>query len=116
KAGRMHASGAGRQEIVSCKIKEIQVAAQKGRELLLKLDSGGSFASVAGLRSRQIALNARIVDTTNADSAGGWRELLAGAGVRTASVSGGGVFRDAAADETIRAVFFAGEIRAWQVV
>lgn len=93
------------------------MAAQKGRELLLKLDSGGgNFAGVAGLRSRQIALNARIVDATNADSAGGWRELLAGAGVRTASISGSGVFRDAAADETIRAVFFAGEIRAWQVV
>lgn len=109
----MHTPTPGAQDIGSCKNKEIQVTAQKGRELLVKLDSGdGNFTGVAGLRSRQIALNARIVDATNADSAGGWRELLAGAGVRTASISGSGVFRDAVADETIRAVFFAGEIRA----
>ena len=93
------------------------MAAQKGKDLLLKVDpGGGGFVSVAGLRSRQIALNARAVDVTNAESAGGWRELLAGAGVRTASVSGSGVFRDAAADETVRGLFFAGDIRAWQVV
>lgn len=93
------------------------MTAQKGRDLLLKVDQGGgAFAAVAGLRARQITLNARAVDVTNADSADGWRELLAGAGVRSASVSGSGVFRDAAADETVRAIFFAGEIRDWQVV
>lgn len=93
------------------------MAAQKGRDLLLKVDQGGdSFVAVAGLRSRQMTLNARAVDITNADSAEGWRELLAGAGIRSASLSGSGVFRDAAADETVRAIFFAGEIRAWQVI
>lgn len=93
------------------------MAAQRGRDLLLKIDQGGgSFAAVAGLRARQITLNARTVDVTNADSADGWRELLAGAGVRSAALSGSGVFRDAAADEAVRAAFFAGEIRAWQVI
>lgn len=93
------------------------MTAQKGRDLLLKVDQGGgTFVAVAGLRSRQVTLNARAVDVTNADSADGWRELLAGAGVRSAALSGSGVFRDAAADETVRAIFFAGEIRAWQVV
>lgn len=94
------------------------MAAQKGKDLLLKIDGsgGGTFATVAGLRSRRIALNAQTVDVTNADSAGRWRELLEGAGVRRASISGTGIFKDAVADETVRSVFFDGLIGDWQVV
>lgn len=92
------------------------MAAQKGKDLLLKLDDGGTFVAVAGLRSRRIAFNAETVDITHAESAGRWRELLAGAGVRRASITGAGVFKDAASDATIRAIFFDGEIRAWQIV
>ncbi len=66
------------------------MGAQKGKDLLLKLDSDGmgTFATVAGMRSRRIAFNAEAVDITNADSAGRWRELLEGAGVRRAGISG----------------------------
>lgn len=65
------------------------MAAQKGKDLLLKLgDGAGGFVTVAGMRSRQLAFNAETVDVTNADSAGRWRELLAGAGVRRAALSG----------------------------
>jgi TP901-1 family phage major tail protein len=94
------------------------MAAQQGKDLLLKVDGTGSggFATVAGLRSRTLAFNAATVDITHAESAGRWRELLAGAGVKSARISGAGVFKDAASDETIRALFFAGTIRAWQVV
>ena len=35
--------------------------------------------TVAGLRSRRIAFNTEAVDITDAESAGRWRELLAGA-------------------------------------
>jgi len=94
------------------------MTAQKGKDLLLKIDATGSedFVTVAGLRSRQIAFNAESVDVTNADSAGRWRELLEGAGVRRASLSGAGIFKDASADESVRQVFFDGAIRNWQVV
>lgn len=93
------------------------MAVQKGKDLLLKLDDGtGAFVTVAGLRTRQLAFNAETVDVTHAESAGRWRELLAGAGVRRASVSGAGVFRDEASDMTVRQVFFDGLIRAWQIV
>ena len=94
------------------------MAAQKGKDLLLKIDATGSggFVTVAGLRSRQIAFNAESVDVTDADSAGRWRELLEGAGVRRAGVSGAGIFRDASTDATIRQVFFDGTIRDWQVI
>jgi TP901-1 family phage major tail protein len=94
------------------------MAAQSGRNMLLKLDQtgSGSFLSVAGLRTRSLAFNAASVDTTDQESAGRWRELLAGGGVKRASVSGSGVFKDASSDAQIRALFFAGTIRSWQLI
>lgn len=94
------------------------MAAQKGKDLLLKVDTtgAGAFATVAGLRSRTFAVNAESVDITHSESAGQWRELLAGAGARSARVSGSGVFKDAASDATVRDYVFNGTIRNWQVV
>lgn len=94
------------------------MGAQKGKDLLLKLDftQTGVFETVAGIRSQRLAFNAEAVDVTNADSAGRWRELLTGAGVRRAAVSGAGVFKDAAADASVRELFFDGGVRTWQVV
>ncbi|OCW55769.1 phage major tail protein, TP901-1 family [Hoeflea olei] len=91
------------------------MTAQKGKDLLVKIDDGGNFVTIAGLRARRLAFNAEAVDITDAESAGRWRELLAGAGMQRASLSGGGLFKDQASDALTRAVFFAGEIRAWQV-
>jgi TP901-1 family phage major tail protein len=94
------------------------MAVQRGRDLLIKMDMSGAglFETIAGLRASRLSFNAETVDVTSLNSPGGWRELLAGAGVKAASVSGSGVFRDAATDERARAVFFAGEIPQFQVV
>jgi len=94
------------------------MAAQKGKDLLLKVDSdgAGTFTTVAGLRSRTIAFNAEAVDITHAESAGQWRELLAGAGARSSRITGAGIFNDAASDATMREYVFNGTIRDWQVV
>lgn len=92
------------------------MAAQAGKDLLLKLDAGAGFVTVAGLRATRISFNAATVDVTSSESADRWRELLSGGGVRAASISGSGVFKDAAADEQIRAAFFAGTVLSWQVV
>lgn len=93
------------------------MVAQKGKDMLLKLDpDGNGYQSVAGLRARQIAMNAATVDITDSESVGRWRELLAGAGVRRASISGSGIFKDAASDELVRAAFFEGRIVNWQIV
>ncbi|KFI33124.1 tail protein [Haematobacter missouriensis] len=92
------------------------MAAQNGRDLLIKINVAGAYQTLAGLRATRIAFNAETVDVTSLESSGGWRELLAGAGVRSASVSGSGVFRDTAADERARALFFSGEIPRIQVV
>ncbi len=91
------------------------MVAQKGKDLLLKIDNAGSFVTVAGLRSKRIAFNSETVDITDQDSAGRWRELLAGAGVQRAAVSGSGIFKDAASDALMRQRFFAGEIAEWQL-
>ena len=91
--------------------------AQKGKDLLVKIDDGaGGFVTVAGLRTRQVAFNAESVDVTHAESAGRWRELLAGAGVRRAGITGSGVFKDEASDARMRQIFFDGDIRAYQIV
>jgi TP901-1 family phage major tail protein len=89
---------------------------QKGKDLLLKMHDGAAFATVAGLRSKTLAFNAQSVDVTHAESAGRWRELLAGAGVRRASVAGAGIFKDAASDALVRQAFFDGEVKSCQVV
>lgn len=94
------------------------MATQKGKDLLLKVDGGGigTFTTVAGLRSRSIAFNTETVDVTHSESAGHWRELLEGAGVRSARVTGAGIFKDAESDEIVRGLFFSGSIRPWQIV
>ena len=94
------------------------MTAQRGKDLLLKVDTDGlgAFATVAGLRARSLAFNTRTIDVTNAESVGEWRELLAGAGVKSAGISGSGIFRDAASDAVIRSYFFDGLVRDWQIV
>lgn len=93
------------------------MAGQRGRDILLKIDEGaGAFITVAGIRASRIELSAGMVDATGMDSPEAWRELIAGAGTKTARISGQGVFRDAASDARMRAVFFAGEVPRWQLV
>ncbi|MFW8593262.1 phage major tail protein, TP901-1 family [Cribrihabitans neustonicus] len=94
------------------------MTAQNGKDLLVKVDMNGAglFETVAGLRATRISFNAESVDVTSLESQGGWRELLAGAGVRSANISGSGVFRDEATDERARQLFFDGVTPAFQVV
>ena len=91
---------------------------QAGSDLLVKVDmtSGGTFETIAGLRATRVSFNAEAVDVTALDSEGGWRELLAGAGVRSAAISGSGVFRDEGTDERARQLFFDGLTPDYQVV
>ena len=94
------------------------MSVQQGRDLLIKLDmtGAGQFETVAGLRATRLSFNAETVDATSMESAGRWRQLLSGAGVRSASISGSGVFRDTATDAKVRQVFFEAAIPAFQVI
>lgn len=94
------------------------MAVQNGKDLLLKVDltGDGTFETVAGLRATRISFNAETIDVTSLESVGGWRELLGGAGVKSAAISGSGVFRDANTDERARQIFFDGEVPDFQVI
>jgi TP901-1 family phage major tail protein len=93
------------------------MTAQKGKDLLVKItDGAGGYNTVAGLRTRRLAFNAEIVDITDSESANQWRELLAGAGVKRATVSGQGLFTDATTDAAMRQSFFDGTIVDYQIV
>ena len=94
------------------------MAAQNGKDLLLKIDmtGAGQFETVAGLRATRISFNAESVDVTSLESQGGWRELLSGAGVKSAMIAGSGVFKDAMTDERARQIFFDGETPEFQVI
>ena len=81
------------------------MAAERGSAFLLKVGDGGSpvtYATVAGLRTTQLSISGEMVAITSKDS-GGWRELLTGAGVRSVSVSGAGVFTGSAAEARLQA-------------
>ena len=74
--------------------------AEKGSAFLLKVGDGAAtpvYSTVAGLRTTQMSVNGDAVVITNKGS-GAWRELLSGAGVRSVSVSGAGVFTGSLAD------------------
>ena len=94
------------------------MAAQSGKDLLVKMDltGDGQFETVAGLRATRISFNTETVDVTTLESQGGWRELLGGSGVKTAGISGSGVFRDEDTDERARQMFFDGEVGDYQVI
>ena len=86
--------------------------AEKGSAFLLKVGDGGApvaYTTVAGLRTTQLSVNGELVNVTSKDS-GGWRELLSGAGTRSVSVSGAGIFTGSAAEARIKASALAGTI------
>ena len=83
---------------------------EKGSAFLLKVGDGAGtpvYATVAGLRTTQLSINGETVVITNKAS-GGWRELLSGAGTRSVSVSGSGVFTGSAAEVRLKGNALAG--------
>ncbi|KQM96668.1 phage tail tube protein [Sphingomonas sp. Leaf25] len=88
------------------------MAVEKGSAFLLKVGNGAVpvvYTTVAGMRTTQLSINGEAVAVTSKDS-GGWRDLLAGAGVRSVSVSAAGVFTGAAAEVRIRGSALVGRI------
>jgi len=93
------------------------MAAQNGRDMLVKIkNSAGEFVTLAGLRSKAFRLNAQAVDITHSDSVDGWKELLPGAGVKTAEISGAGVFRDAESDALAQTAFFEQAVEIYRFI
>ena len=94
------------------------MAAEKGSGFLVKIGDGGApeaFTTIGGMRSTSLTVNSAPVDITNKQS-GGWRELLAGAGVRRLSVAGTGVFTDSAAETDLQAKALAASLDNYEIV
>jgi len=93
------------------------MSAKLGRDMLVKIKNDqGVFITLAGLRTKGMQLNARTVDITHSESAEAWRELLPGAGVKTAEISGAGVFSDSASDALARTAFFEQSAKNFQFI
>lgn len=93
------------------------MAAEKGSAFLLKVGDGAvtpTYATVAGLRTTQLSINGEAVVITSKDS-GGWRELLSGAGVRSVSVAGAGIFTGSAAETRLKGNALAGLIDDYEL-
>ncbi|MGJ8561091.1 MAG: phage major tail protein, TP901-1 family [Litorimonas sp.] len=91
------------------------MSVKRGRDMLLKIEDDGTFITVAGLRTKSIKLNSQTVDVTD-QASNGWAELLPEAGIRSVSVTGSGVFRDAVSDARVRAAFFAQDVVNAQMI
>ncbi len=93
------------------------MTAEKGSAFLLKVGDGANtpaYSTIAGLRTTQLSINGDSVVITNKGS-GGWRELLSGAGVRSVSVSGAGVFTGSAAEARIKASALSGVLDDYEL-
>ncbi|MBC7987877.1 MAG: phage tail protein [Sphingomonadaceae bacterium] len=93
------------------------MSVEKGSAFLLKVGDGGTpvvYATVAGMRTTQMSINGEPVNVTHKDS-GGWRELLSGAGVRSVSVSGAGVFTGSAAETRLRSNALGGSLDDYEL-
>jgi TP901-1 family phage major tail protein len=93
------------------------MVAEKGSAFLLKVGDGAEtpvYSTVAGLRTTQLSINGEAVVITNKGS-GGWRELLSGAGVRSVSVAGSGVFTGSAAEGRLKSNALAGLIDDYEL-
>ncbi len=93
------------------------MSAEKGSAFLLKIGDGETpvaYQTVAGLRTTQLSVNGEAVNVTSKDS-GGWRELLSGAGVRSVSVAGSGIFTGSAAEARLKGHALAGAIDDYEL-
>ena len=93
------------------------MTAEKGSAFLLKVGDGANtpaYSTIAGLRTTQLSINGDSVVITNKGS-GGWRELLSGAGVRSVSVSGAGVFTGSSAEARIKASALSGVLDDYEL-
>ena len=93
------------------------MAVEKGSAFLLKVGDGAAspvYATVAGMRTTMLSINGEAVVITSKAS-GGWRELLSGAGVRSVSVSGAGVFTGSAAETRLKANALAGLLDEYEL-
>ena len=78
--------------------------AGSGRLFTIYVGDGGgpeTFSEIGSLRSTDLTRTGELVDVTTKDTAGE-RQLLSGGGTKTSTVTGSGVFKDTASEESLR--------------
>jgi TP901-1 family phage major tail protein len=88
-----------------------------GKDFLLKAGDGEvseAFTIIGGLRSTSMAINAEAIDVTNQGSSQ-WKELLDGAGIKSVSISGSGVFDQGAVIDQLRDDLLNQTLRNFQI-
>lgn len=93
------------------------MAAQLGRTLALQIDTtgGGSYSTIASIRTKSLKIANEAVDVTTGDSANQWRELLANAGVKSMEISFSGLFDDGVPLNLVNTLMLAGTIRNFKL-
>lgn len=94
------------------------MASQKGRDFLIKIGDGGtpeSFTVLGAARTGKMTVNNNPVDDTAMDS-NGVQSLAGDAGVQSMEISVDGLFKDAAAEESLRQAAFSGAAGAYQLI
>jgi TP901-1 family phage major tail protein len=90
------------------------MAASAGKNFLVEMKNTVAvpvFVVIGGLRTKQLAFNASLIDITNSDSVGLWREILAGVGVASASFKGDGIGSDKAGMTVLQSALFDKSLR-----
>jgi TP901-1 family phage major tail protein len=93
------------------------MTATLGRLLALQLDTtgAGAYQTIASVRTKSLKIANEAVDVTDSDSSNQWRELLAGAGVKSMEISFAGLFDDGVYINQVNTLMLAGTIRNWRI-
>lgn len=89
-----------------------------GKDFVLQIGDGETsetFTTIGGLRSKSISIQAEAIEITNHGSQQ-WKELLDGAGVKSVSISGSGVFTDSAAEAQMQTDALAQTLRNFKII
>lgn len=93
--------------------------ARRGRDFLLKANIDGvsppNWQTLGGMRGTSYTVNGEDVDVTTKDDSG-WQKRLAGAGVRSMSVSADGIYQNLASDKFVRESSFNQTIEEFLIV
>jgi TP901-1 family phage major tail protein len=75
----------------------MSAGAAAGAQLALRIETAtaNTFLDLGGLKTKSFTINNEVIETTNSDSTGRWREYLSGGlAMKSISFSGDGVFKD----------------------
>lgn len=90
-----------------------------GKDMLVKADinGDGTYTTIAGAQTRSLTMNGTLVDITNQESEGNWREAVAGVDVKSMTISMDGVLPEGVTFATLNDIY-RNQIRGgymWQV-